>query len=52
MNWYATAIPEIFAELETNEHGLSAAVAKRRLQEFGANELPKGKTPSLFTLFL
>ena len=51
-NWYAKSIPAVLKELETNEHGLSAASAAERLREFGANELPKTKPEGLFVIFL
>lgn len=39
MNWYQLDIEKIFAELQTSEHGLSAAEAQERLRLYGPNRL-------------
>jgi hypothetical protein len=42
MNWYQLEINQIFAELDSSEHGLSAAEAGERLQRVGPNKLAEG----------
>lgn len=51
MDWYLKTPQEIFPLLKTNDHGLSAKEAKRRLESSGANRLPEAKTRSLTSLF-
>jgi Ca2+-transporting ATPase len=50
--WHTKTFPEIFAALNTNEHGLSKEEANRRLQEQGLNKLPEAKVDSLAVIFL
>ncbi|MEN8186699.1 MAG: HAD-IC family P-type ATPase [Bacteroidota bacterium] len=45
-------IDEILSELDCNTNGLSESDAQERLQVYGLNELPEGKTASLFLLLL
>jgi magnesium-transporting ATPase (P-type) len=50
---YQKEINEIIAELETNlESGLSAEQLKKRIEKYGANELPEKKPPSWLFIFL
>lgn len=51
--WYAVDADVVLNELETsNESGLRQDQAKERLEEFGINELPKGKKQSKILSFL
>ncbi|MBI2030061.1 HAD-IC family P-type ATPase, partial [Candidatus Kaiserbacteria bacterium] len=50
--WYARSIENIFEELKSGEHGLSAAEAARRLAEAGPNALPDAKIDGHFIVFL
>ncbi len=43
---------ELFREQNCGENGLSAAEAKRRLAEYGINELHAGKQKSILSIFL
>lgn len=50
--WYTKDKDEVALELETNiDTGLTKAEAKKRLEQFGANEFSKHKKESIFTLF-
>ena len=40
--WYALSIEEVFERLGTSRRGLSPAETKKRLQEYGQNELEEG----------
>jgi len=40
--WYALSIDEVFEQLGTGRRGLSPAETKKRLQEYGPNELEEG----------
>ncbi len=40
--WYALKIDEVFERLGTSRRGLSPAETKKRLQEYGQNELEEG----------
>src|SRR3989344_1063479 len=42
-DFYTQPLPVVFAKLRTNERGLSAEEAARRLKEYGPNKLPEGK---------
>jgi Ca2+-transporting ATPase len=50
--WHTKTFPEIFAALNTNEHGLIKEEANRRLREQGLNQLPEAKVDSLAVIFL
>ncbi len=52
MKYYNSAPEEIFAQLQTNENGLSSAQAKQRLEENGPNKLEAAKGKSLFRRFM
>ncbi len=49
--WHSTEKEEILEILKTNESGLDEKEVKLRLEKYGKNELPKGKTPSLIKIF-
>lgn len=50
--WYTKDKDEVALELETNKDtGLTNAEAKKRLEQYGANEFSKHKKESIFTLF-
>jgi len=50
--WHSLHVDEIFRVLETSENGLAEAEARRRLQVFGENVIPKEKPQSPVKLFL
>jgi Ca2+-transporting ATPase len=52
MNWYQLAVNQIFAELNTSEHGLTEAEARERLQQFGPNRLAEGEKISWLEILL
>jgi len=52
LSWYAEALPTIYKELQTNETGLRADEAARRLQEDGPNTLPEAKPDGYPIIFL
>ncbi|MBX9745205.1 MAG: hypothetical protein K2X08_08360, partial [Chlamydiales bacterium] len=52
-SWWSFSTEQTFKELDTDPNqGLSSASAKKRLENYGLNELPEPKPPSLFKLFL
>jgi Ca2+-transporting ATPase len=51
-NWHAMEIEESLKELGAEESGLSSEEAKKRLQQYGLNELKKEKGKSPIKLFL
>ncbi|MDH5623783.1 MAG: HAD-IC family P-type ATPase, partial [Candidatus Bathyarchaeota archaeon] len=50
--WHAMETEELMRALKANEKGLSEEEAKRRLQEFGPNELVERKRVTPFQIFL
>lgn len=50
--WHTIAIPDVFRDLDSVSDGLSSAEAFNRLEKFGLNELPQGKTDPAWKLFL
>src|SRR3989339_771048 len=52
MNWYQLEISQIFAELDSSEHGLTGAEAGERLQRFGLNKLAEGRGISRLQILL
>src|SRR3990167_11252574 len=50
--WYAEDLPTVYKELQTNETGLRADEAARRLQEDGPNTLPEAKPDGYPIIFL
>ena len=50
--WYSKGISVVKDELRTDEEGLSASEAEKRLEKFGPNELPKAEKESLLKKFL
>jgi Ca2+-transporting ATPase len=52
MNWYQLEINQIFAELNTSEHGLSDAEAKERLKQVGPNTLAEAEKISRLKILL
>lgn len=51
-SWHSLELKEIFEKLKTNQKGLSEEEAKRRLKEFGFNELKKKGGIKAFRIFL
>ena len=45
--YYSMTTEELKTRLKTNENGLSNAEAKRRINKYGLNELPKKKRDSV-----
>jgi Ca2+-transporting ATPase len=50
--WQIKSSKEVIAELSSGEYGLSNAEAESRLEKYGYNQLPEGKTDGLFVIFL
>ena len=51
-SWHSKTYNEIFSSLDSGEHGLKKTEASARLNTYGWNELPKGKTDTLLLIFL
>jgi Ca2+-transporting ATPase len=51
-SWYAEKLETVFSRLQTNEAGLSASEAARRLKEDGPNTLPETKPDGYPIIFL
>lgn len=49
--WYQKEVKKIYQELSTSEEGLTSQEAKKRLAQYGSNELPKKKTDGFWKLF-
>lgn len=49
--FYKYTLGEVFDILISTEHGLTQSEAKSRLEKYGLNKLPEGKTDSLFVIF-
>lgn len=52
MNWHTKNINQIFNELNSSQNGLSLEEAKKRLQEYGPNELKAKKKKTPIKMFL
>ncbi|BBA32706.1 ATPase, P-type (transporting), HAD superfamily, subfamily IC [Methylocaldum marinum] len=52
MNWHSQSIERILQKLKTKAEGLSADEARRRLAEYGPNEIRKGREISPFRILL
>ena len=52
MHWHQKEINEAITELGVSFQGLSSDEAKKRLKEYGPNELKETKKRSLFSMFL
>jgi len=52
MNWHLTNINEVLKLTGSSEKGLSAVEAKKRLEEYGPNEITRAKKKSPWLLFL
>ena len=50
-HYYAMSIDEIFKKFQVNEDGLSTNEAKKRIEKYGKNSLPKKKKDSLLKIF-
>ncbi|MDO8469890.1 MAG: HAD-IC family P-type ATPase [bacterium] len=50
--WYTMSVAELFQQLDTDERGLTAAEAARRLSLRGPNALPEPTVPGLPAIFL
>ena len=51
-NWYSLTKEDIFDKLKTDESGLTSKEAKKRLEKYGTNTLPKKKKDSVLKIFL
>ncbi|MFH1409196.1 MAG: cation-translocating P-type ATPase [Nanoarchaeota archaeon] len=51
-DYYAQKPEEVLTVLKSSQKGLSEAEAKKRLAEYGPNELQKGKRMTAFSLFI
>ncbi len=51
MNYYNDEIVKVFEKLSTSLDGLTTSEAKKRLNRYGKNELPKKKSDSLLKIF-
>lgn len=51
-SWFAQEIQTVFAELKTNEKGLTVQDAEHRLLSLGPNRLPEGKKDNSIIIFL
>ena len=49
--WYNLKIEDVLSKVDSNEEGLMAKEAKKRLEKYGKNELPKKKKDSVFKIF-
>ncbi len=52
VDYYSLSVSETIKSLNSSKNGLTEAEAKKRLEEFGYNELEKGKGHSAITIFL
>ena len=52
LSWYANDLSAVYKELQTNEDGLRAEEAARRLKEDGSNTLPETKPDGFPIVFL
>ena len=52
MNWHKLTIPETYELLGTNQQGLTAIAAEKKLMEIGPNELQEGKKKSIALMLL
>ncbi|MCX8182060.1 MAG: HAD-IC family P-type ATPase [Candidatus Methanomethyliaceae archaeon] len=50
--WHAISIEEVFEKLETNARGLTEAEARKRLSQYGPNELEEEKRITKLTLLV
>ncbi len=51
-NWYGLEVDEVISTLGSNKGGLSAEEARKRLAQFGPNELSQEKTVSWWVMLL
>lgn len=51
-NWHALTTEEIFKHLSSNEGGLTSKEARKRLEQFGFNEISPHKKKNIFLLFI
>ena len=49
--YFSMTIDEVFKKFQTDEEGLSTKEAKKRIDKYGFNELPKKKRDSVFKIF-
>jgi magnesium-transporting ATPase (P-type) len=52
MHWYQREIDQVFADLNTSEHGLTESEVKERLQKFGPNKLAEEEKISRLKILL
>jgi Ca2+-transporting ATPase len=51
-DWHTRDVETVFADLETDEEGLSSADAERRLEAYGPNEISEGEEISPLDIFV
>jgi Ca2+-transporting ATPase len=51
-NWYSFSLENIFAKLNSHEHGLSSDEVAEKFQKFGPNSLPEQKPDSVLRIFI
>ncbi len=52
MHWYQRKVDQVFADLNTSEHGLTDSEVKERLQKFGLNKLAEEEKISRLKILL
>jgi Ca2+-transporting ATPase len=52
MHWYQRKVEQVFADLNTSEHGLTDSEVKERLQKFGLNKLAEEEKISRLKILL
>ena len=50
--WHALSLSDVFAQIDSNENGLSVEEAERRRKQFGPNELPQRDQVTVVQIFL
>src|SRR3989338_7694143 len=50
--YYTHPVPSVLAALQSNQDGISAQEAQRRLQQHGPNQLPRTQATSAWKIFL
>lgn len=52
MKWYNLSIDEVLKKLKANTSGLSNNEAKKRIEKYGINELPKEHDKNIFSILI
>lgn len=48
--WHHLSTKEVYDKLQTSKEGLTSKEAKKRIEKYGKNELPRKKTDSIFKI--